>query len=880
MNLKYKILAIALMCAALFCALDASESLAQQVTRNDEWVLNTSYGIPVWVAFNDLIGGHREIFILIESQHFTHENIKRLFTALATEYKTPDWLDITGFSDKLMLQRAINHGTGGMIIDWADTPEGKAAAKKWAEEHDPLPSGYYRARYFRIDRRDYSQSYIEERYSYSPDPAKPEMISVVLQDKPAGSPYSGELNADLLIAARKGDAAKVRSLLANGASVNSKDEDADTALMIATLSARDLDTVKVLLAKGADVNARNKENDTALIYAASNENAEITRALLDMGANINHQNDNGYSALTMASVNELRLPNAKLLLERGANLELKNENGETSLIMAASGGGVELVRALLEKRANADARDNIGNTVLMRAAGEHGAEIIRLLAEKGADVNARNEDGVTALMLARTKETARLLLDKGADVNARNNDGDTALIYATRMLWSADAAEALLEGGADVAAKNKKGETALSIANKHYGNSDALLDVLEAAEEKIRSTASSAAKSKSASGENSHPQLVIKRDPLGQCCEEVSSVAFSPDGKLIASKLLHSAFGGHQGIVMWDGITGKLVKSIEGPRSGVIAITFSPDGREIASEYGQAWDIESGKPSGKISRSSESPEYTSVFSFAFSPNGKLIASAGKRIGERNNITFRDAATGETIRSFNTDTEVMALRFSGDSKALVGVIRAEESIAIWDVNTGELIRKIRAPGDVFDEIANSNDGKLLAVGQGEFPNRSSIEVIDAFTGKSIHRLTGHKYSVFRLAFSPDGKILASGSNDSTVILWDVASGTLLHTMEGHSQLVRSVAFSPDGRLLVSGGGKNETKIWAVSSGKLLVTLVAFNDGNWIAHTPDGYYNCSEGATKYIAWREGVKTHDESEFKSRYFKPDLVAAAIRD
>lgn len=336
MKLTIRLTLLAVLSCGLVWQLGSAVSTTQQVTRNDEWVPTSSYGAPVWIAYNEMKtrAARREILIFIEPQYFTPENIRKLFTTLAAEYQSPDWLSITCFSDKLMLQRAINNSTaGGFCIIWADTPEGRAAAKKWAEEHDPLPSGYYRASYSRIGRNNYSQHYVEESYSYSPDAAKAEMVTVVLRGKPSGPPYIGDLNSDLLIAAREGDASKVRSLLSSGANVNSANEDGDTALMIATLSARKKNTVNALIANGADVNARNNENDTALIYAAGNDNVEIFQALLNSGADINHQNDNGYSALIMASVNRIRLPNAKALIARDADLALKKDDGETALMI-------------------------------------------------------------------------------------------------------------------------------------------------------------------------------------------------------------------------------------------------------------------------------------------------------------------------------------------------------------------------------------------------------------------------------------------------------------------------------------------------------------------------------------------------------------------
>ena len=875
MDLRSRILAAGLLSCGVLCCLAS----AQRVTSNDEWMFNTSRGVPVWIAFNDLIhapaGDRREVFIFIEAQHFTPENIQRLFTSLAAEYKKPDELDVTAFSDKLMLQRAIDLHNSGICHYWRDTPEGRAAAKKWSEEHEPLPSGYSRAYYFRIGRNHYSQHYVEESYSYSPDPAKPEMVTVVLQGKPPGAPYSGDLNSDLLIAAREGDKEKVRSLIRNGANINSRDEDGDTALMIAALRGQDLGTVNTLLANGANVNARNNENDTALIYAASNDDAAILEALLNKGADINHQNDNGYSALIMASVDEKRLANAKALVARGADLNLKSDDGGTALMMATAGGVIELVRALLEKGAQIDARDNHGYTALFKAAKP---EIVRLLIDKGSDVNGRSNDGVTPLMQARTNQTAQLLLEHGADVNAKNIDGETALMFA--ISWGVDRAQVLLEAGGDVSAKNERGETALSLANARYA-SNSMLDLLEAAEAKKSEALASNSDSRAIkTTELDKPQLVVRRDPLAQCCEEVSSVAFSPDGKIVASKLYHSSFGGNKDVVLWDATSGKLVTAFEGPREGIIAIRFTPDGREVASEYASTWNINDGRQTTRSSDRNEPAGSRSVHASAWSPDGSVYALSERRIGERIKLAIRDASTSELLRSFPIESEVQDLRFSGDGRTLAGLVRNSNTVRIWDAQTGDVIQSVNGVGTAFFyDLAYSGDGTKLAASVGEFAKDDRVDVFDPVTGKPIYSLTGQSL-LFSLAFSPDNRLLATGSGDTIIKLWDAATGKLLRAMEGHTRLVRSVAFSPDGRLLASGGGKNETKIWSVSTGKLLVTLVTFNDGNWIAYTPDGFYDRSEAASKYITWRVGGKVRDEADYRPEYFKPDVVAARMRN
>ena len=126
---------------------------------------------------------------------------------------------------------------------------------------------------------------------------------------------------------------------------------------------------------------------------------------------------------------------------------------------------------------------------------------------------------------------------------------------------------------------------------------------------------------------------------------------------------------------------------------------------------------------------------------------------------------------------------------------------------------ELVVQTGHTGDI-SSIAYSPDGKLVA--SGSFDN--TIKLWDVETGKELRTFYGHTGKVMSVAFSPDGKLLASGGSDFVIRLWDVSTGKQAKVLEYHSNSVNAVRFSPDGKTIVSGSDDQTVKIWDVATGR--------------------------------------------------------------
>jgi WD40 repeat protein len=316
---------------------------------------------------------------------------------------------------------------------------------------------------------------------------------------------------------------------------------------------------------------------------------------------------------------------------------------------------------------------------------------------------------------------------------------------------------------------------------------------------------------------------------------EFYSLAFSPDGKLLAAAAGDPLRGGNATLRLFDAASGKELLRLAGHQQPAYTLAFAPDGASLLSiSCGQVihWDL----PSGHLREQWKELHHTAALAVA--PDRGTLASVGER--DDTAIHLWDASTGkERLRLKGHERGVAALVYS-PSGARLASANPFEAIRIWDVRTGKTVVRFEEPHGGM-ALAFSPDGTRLA----SACMSGTVRLWDTGTGKLLRSLRGYQGWVNGLTFSPDGKTLAlAGADSQTLHVWEVASGRDLRPLHGHQGEVNAVAFSPDGRLLASGGGDRQDgdaaiRLWDADSGHELRVLEGHPGRvHCLAFSPDG------------------------------------------
>ena len=330
----------------------------------------------------------------------------------------------------------------------------------------------------------------------------------------------------------------------------------------------------------------------------------------------------------------------------------------------------------------------------------------------------------------------------------------------------------------------------------------------------------------------------VPLEPTDQGTHRAESLAFTPDGKWLATAgLFHDprAKNSVAEIRIWDVTTAELLKTLHGAtwsyayRSGCLAA--SPDSKLLAAsgwrgQPGQGleflievWDLATDKV-----RATLSGHERHVTSVCFSPDGQWLVS-GSLDGT---VLVWNVATAQQVLALSVAEQIWQAVFSPDGK-LLATGTGDGTVSFWDAKSGVKSGEIDASSQIALALglAFSPDGKLIAAGgiaANSGPSPVLVWELAVVGGARSTIVPARKWKfeghgeriVYSVAFSPDGKLLASSAQHGLVKLWDLAQGRESGTLVGHTDFVYDVAFSPDGKRIAS-VGRDSLKVWSVKSG---------------------------------------------------------------
>ena len=356
----------------------------------------------------------------------------------------------------------------------------------------------------------------------------------------------------------------------------------------------------------------------------------------------------------------------------------------------------------------------------------------------------------------------------------------------------------------------------------------------------------------------------------------IQKAVFSSDSSMVA--VLHSMIENQNvtspvsllagsKVTIWDVKTGRELRTLK-PAEMPVEAAFTPDSKLITivgtSGHIALWDVQSG---------SKLRDFTVAPVVGVVPSIKPIRPGQMPVmPDMSQITSMMTSALGTMSAGTMGQSVTSAKFSGDGRILAtGGVESKSNIDFNAMINAAMNQRPKKGAKTPDYADIMKDMKVEAVGQVQF--------WDVASGQQLGAIKGHGRGVNQVAFSRDGKMIASASTDNTIKLWDVGTRRELRTLNAHTAAIESIDFSPDGRLLASASDDGGTILWDTKTGEHLLTLISLDDGaEWMVVTPQGLFDGTPVSWNQILWRYNQETFNVAPiewFFNEFYHPGLLA-----
>jgi WD40 repeat protein len=329
--------------------------------------------------------------------------------------------------------------------------------------------------------------------------------------------------------------------------------------------------------------------------------------------------------------------------------------------------------------------------------------------------------------------------------------------------------------------------------------------------------------------------------------------------------------------IAWNGYQPELVFSSDGS----FAVSGTAEKRAADNDQPKkptqpsisVWNLTTGKSMQTL------PGRPDAATVAVSADGALIFSTDQRTrsdddpaNSKLSATLWSRADARALWTTTIDGEASCAAFSRNGSRIA--ICGSDGVRVLDAANGKVLRLLEEKDSYgISSVAFAPDSRTLIAGNGNWQDNASIW--DVETGKRLHTLHGHAKVVLAVAYSPDGKHVITGGQDGTGRIWSVATRAQERMLRLDSASpFESVIYSADGAQIITGHMDGSVAIWNNASGALVATLVASPDGEWVAITPEGFFDASAKGSSLLHVVNGLDVVSIDQVFQNLFRPDLV------